>query len=376
MGKKRSGSILIIFSATFIGIVMLLFILIMEGGCVTKTNKKGDDIKNISFAHDGKKILFSRKNDESPDRIHVYDLETGELSVYQQPSGELWTNARYSNDGKKIVFVIIPKKDKALDLANMQIAVMDTDGRNIRRITNSPGTRIYPSFSHSGEKIIFARADRIRESGKTLAADYDVFEVDVKTGKETRLTWFKFFLISPPYYFPDDKTFIFAAESPFSFPGIPDSDRDAIKRKREELKSKYIENNIYVMHGGEQTLEPYIVYGDMTRQYGEGAKKPLITSDGSRIFFLAQAYKPDGSGDWDQYFEYSPDGRHRRITNLKAIMSIGSAAVSSDGKLLGIVYEGRENYPASGKRRIIIYNVKDGTSREISLPAQPSRIIN
>ena len=82
--------------------------------------------------------------------------------------------------------------DKA-DPANWQIAIMDPDGKNVKKITNTPGLKIYPSFSHSGRKIIFARADVIRESGHTPAADYDVYEVDVETGRETRLTQFRFF---------------------------------------------------------------------------------------------------------------------------------------------------------------------------------------
>ena len=48
-----------------------------------------------------------------------------------------------------------------------------------------------------------------RRGGRTPVADYDVYEVDVETGRETRLTQFKFYQISNPYYFPDDKTFIF-----------------------------------------------------------------------------------------------------------------------------------------------------------------------
>ena len=51
--------------------------------------------------------------------------------------------------------------------------------------------------------------------------DFDVYEVDVETGRETRLTQFKFFRMSKPCYFPDDKKFIVWAEAPMAYPESP-----------------------------------------------------------------------------------------------------------------------------------------------------------
>ena len=130
-------------------------------------------------------------------------------------------SSRFSFDGKYIVFIIIPYNKHQEDIADTQIAIMDTDGKNVRKITNTTGFKLYPSFSHSGRKIIFARADKIREKGgRTPVADYDVYEVDVETGRETRLTQFKFYQISNPYYFPDDKTFIFGGDTPLFLYGM------------------------------------------------------------------------------------------------------------------------------------------------------------
>jgi Tol biopolymer transport system component len=367
-------------TALFISAVILLSVFTIVGKCSASETK--DDIKHLSFSHDGKKILFARKNDATPSRIHVYDLETGELSVYQQPDSELWTQARYSNDGKKIVFVIIPKIDKSLDLANMQIAIMDPDGKNVKKITSSPGTRIYPSFSHSGKKIIFARASDLRESGKTPAAGYDVYELDIKTGEEIRLTHFRFFEMSPPYYFPDDKAFVFSAYGPPTrFPGIPDKDYKTIQKKQKEHESKWGRNeNVYVMQKGQQDLSKLqINLEDYKHRLTDYERSPIITANGC-IFFMTQAYKPDGSGDWEQCFEYSKDGKHRRITNIKA-KTIWSVAVSPDEELLGFVYTKKgdtlfQHYFSPDIRRIVIYKVKDGTNREIILPDKPTKIIN
>ena len=350
-------------------------------GCATMDNGKYDYIINVSFSPDGKKILFNRRNDDRIFMIHVYDLESGELIAYQSPVGEEWSFARYSFDGKHIVFTIIPYNKHQEDIADTQIAVMDTDGKNVRKITNTTGFKLYPSFSHSGRKIIFARADKIREKGgRTPVADYDVYEVDVETGRETRLTQFKFYQISNPYYFPDDKTFIFWGDTPFSYTGTFTGILPAATEKMcKELKSKYQNNSIYVMQGSEKELKPYLVMSDYGKKFKlydksyEYSRLPSLSTDGAVLVFAAQGYKPDGSGDWEQIFQYSSDGNHRRITHLNA-KPIWDVSVSSKGDLIAVIH----NDASSQKiNNIVIYRVSDGTIyKEITLPEKPSRVIN
>ncbi len=362
----------------FITIVTVLVSTPM-GGCANmdKDKEKTDAIRCIRFSPDGRKILFDRRNAGRPSMIHMYDLETGELSAYQAPVGERWGQARYSFDGKRIVLIAMPLIGGKDDPAHWQIAVMDPDGKNMKKITNTTGLKIYPSFSHSGRKIIFARADVIRTSGRTPAADYDVYEVDVETGRETRLTHFKFFEMSEPYYYPDDKTFVFWGESPFAYPAIPNSDRNpaVMKKINQELRSKYQYNSIYVMQANEKELKPYLVMPEYLKQFKhyfanfEASRRPSLSADGSVLVFESTGYKPDGSAMGHQLYQYSADGNHRQITHYP-LNTIWAQAVSHNGELLAVVHgEQRKN-------TIVIYQVKDGTSREITLPDQPSRIIN
>jgi hypothetical protein len=55
-------------------------------------------------------------------------------------------------------------------------------------------------------------------------AGFDIYEVDIRTGEETRLTWLNIFsLLSPPLEFPDGETFVFSA---YGIQGLPhDLDR-------------------------------------------------------------------------------------------------------------------------------------------------------
>ena len=371
--KNTSIDMRLYFSC-FVLAMLLLTTLI---GCANMDKGTPDVIRCVSFSPDSKKIIFDRRNGGKASMIHVYDLDTGELAAYQSPVGERWGQAKYSFDGKHIVFIAMPLIGGKDDPTHWQVAVMDHDGKNIKKITNTTGLKIYPSFSHDGRKIIFARADVIRKSGGTPAADYDVYEVDVETGRETRLTYFKFFEMSEPYYFPDDKTFVFWGDPPRAYPAIPGSDRnhEVMDKVRKDLQSKYQYNSIYVMQANEKELKPYLVMPDYQKKFkgyvtgSEDSRRPSLSADGTVIVFESIGYKPDGSAAGWQLYQYSADGNHRQITHLPLTL-IPSQAVSSNGVLLAVVYgEQRRN-------KIVIYQVKDGTSREITLPDQPPRIIN
>jgi Tol biopolymer transport system component len=265
-----------------------------------------------------------------------------------------------------IVFVIYPLVNGRLDMAGMQIAVMDPDGKNLKKVTDRPGVKIFPSFSHSGRKIIYAGADTIRESGGTRAADFDAYEVDLESGRETRLTRFRFFQTSPPFYLPDDEQFIFAGEFPRACPRHPYCNYEAMMKAREEYNAKYQQNNIFLMHRGEDVLRPYL-------KFYSYSGKPMLSADGKRLFFLGRENTETGRGFWYQFYIYSPDGKHRRITNMTTATYVSCGAVSPAGDRLAAVYDME---PEREKNRVVIYDVESGSNQEIALPDQPSGIIN
>lgn len=167
---------------------LLMFFTLADEGCTSNKMHKRDNITSISFSPDGKKMLFNRHKDDVPGMIHVYNLETGELSAYDSGAGELWSSARYSNDGKKIVFISIPYNPDGftLNIKGAQIAIMGPDGKNVKKITSSPGYKRAPSFSYSGKKIIFVRSEVTWQKGsRANAGRDDVYEFDMVTGRET-----------------------------------------------------------------------------------------------------------------------------------------------------------------------------------------------
>jgi len=285
-----------------------------------------DTISNLSFNHDGKKVVFDRcRNDGC--QIQVYDLETGELAAYQSPKGERWTMGKYSYDGKQIAFSVIPIEPNGdLDLGGMQIAVMNADGKGYKKVTTGSGAKLYPILSHSGTKVLYARAAFIRKKGRTPASQYDAWEADLATDTQTQLTFFKYYYMSNLTYFPDDERFIYFGEMPTAFPSL-DMTKINAKDNQEMIKQEQMKKNIGVSgviamkKGDTLPLENYNFDAKFF------AKKPLLNKDGSKLIV-----EKDISGG--KFFLYSPDGNHRLVGSGG---SVDSAAISPDGGVLALI---------------------------------------
>jgi Tol biopolymer transport system component len=314
--------VVLCFLTTFI----LIALMTTTGGCMSRNSNDKDSISNLSFNHDGKKVVFDRCRNEGC-QIQVYDLETGELAAYQAPENERWTMGKYSYDGKRITFSVIPHKPQGgLDLGQMQIAVMDADGKNYKKVTTGPGAKLYPTFSHNRKKILYACAARIRESGGTPASNYDAWEVELTTGKQTQLTFYKYFYMGNLTYFPDDERFIFYGDRPSVYEGMrayPDEEAFIAKMRELNRQGKNI-GGVVVMKGKELVVpNPYNKYPPETF-----AKKPLLSKDGSVMIYE----KSHG-----RFYLYSPDGNHRLAVDAGPS---DSAAISPDAELFAMIAVG------------------------------------
>ncbi len=139
--------------------------------------------KDPSFSPDGRKIVFLRKDSEQGDySIYIRDLVSGNET-------ELLENLYYpslpsfSPDGNKILFYLAHFKiyQMNIDGSNLTflengntpsfspdgskiiltrygyVYVMDADGNNLHKLTNSSKMDSYPAYSPDGQKIIFNR---------------------------------------------------------------------------------------------------------------------------------------------------------------------------------------------------------------------------
>ena len=230
---------------------------------------------------------------------------------------------------------------------------MDADGKNYKKVTTGPGAKLYPTFSHNGKKILYACAARIREKGKTPAADYDAWEVDLTTGKQTQLTFFEYFYIGNLTYFPDDERFIYYGELPDAFPGERYGYKGSFQKNMFQLarEGKNI-HGLVVMKGQELIPNPYVFPAKTFPQ------KPLLSRDGSMMI-----YEKDLSAG--KFFLYSPDGNHRLVGSGG---SVDAAAISPDGGLLAMI---------TVNLSINVFTVQDGKPQKIFyVPYATKAIVN
>lgn len=128
-----------------------------------------------NFSPDDKKIVYV-----SGFSIKIMDLKTRKITNLDQPEGIIIKREKpvnqyypsFSPDGKEILFQAGFQKRK--------IYLMDTDGKNLRGLSQIKDEDYFPSFSPDGQKIIFV-------SGRTGDEEFYLMDKDGKN--QTQLTF-------------------------------------------------------------------------------------------------------------------------------------------------------------------------------------------
>ncbi len=110
-----------------------------------------------AWSPDGKKVAFG-SNREGHFEIYVMDLDGSRLQRLTYTARENSGNPAWSPDGKRIAF------DSSWDHPGFptkweegtEIYVMDSDGRNVQRLSNTTGVaNLGPVWSPDGKRIVF-----------------------------------------------------------------------------------------------------------------------------------------------------------------------------------------------------------------------------
>lgn len=118
----------------------------------------------------------------------------------------------YSADGKYIVFCSTRSGEK-----NRELYIMDSDGKNVRKLTDAPGCyNGGPFFSPDGKRVIF-RSDRKKEDHLQL------YVIDADGKNERALTDDANWVQWGPYWYKDSKHIVYAAAD-HGVPGRPNYD--------------------------------------------------------------------------------------------------------------------------------------------------------
>lgn len=113
-----------------------------------------DGYPNLS--PDGTKLVFH--SNRLGNAIWIANPDGSDARVLFDPAGigEDPGTPKWSPDGNRITFAMRPAG--ARDANESDIYVMDRDGRNVRRLTNTPGDDSHPQWAADGRRIFFNSA--------------------------------------------------------------------------------------------------------------------------------------------------------------------------------------------------------------------------
>ncbi len=219
-----------------------IFTMDLAGGRARRVSPGVGKTTCAFFRPDGKKIIFASSHLDPEAKEHYgeeyklrdEDRKAGRRRTYKwdfdplmdifeaDPDGsrlKRLTDAKgydaegsYSPDGKHIVFC-----SNRSGAENLELYVMDADGKNVRQLTHAPGCyNGGPFFSPDGTKVIF-RSDRKKKDHLQLY----VIDADGKNERALTddLTWVQW----GPYWYKDGKHVAYAAAD-HNVPGRPNYD--------------------------------------------------------------------------------------------------------------------------------------------------------
>lgn len=170
-----------------------LYILELDGESDARLVLKGDDDHpELSgtpvWSAEGDSIVISAdRRQHQGSTLWKVDVSTGTLSPITAASTEApWTSDRsptLSPDGKTIAFASNRHGSSSDDATDYDVYSIRTDGTQLIRLTDDPGTIDTPAYSVDGSRLYFA-------STRTRTADYEweIFVMAASGGEQRRLT--------------------------------------------------------------------------------------------------------------------------------------------------------------------------------------------
>lgn len=146
------------------------------------TDAKGYNAEG-SYSPDGKQIVFC-SNRSGEENLELYIMDADGSNVRQLTHAPKCYNGGpfFSPDGKKVIFRSDRKKKD-----HLQLYVINADGTGERALTDDLNwVHWAPYWYKDSRHIIYTAADH---SDPTRRPNYDLYWMDIDTGKKTRITF-------------------------------------------------------------------------------------------------------------------------------------------------------------------------------------------
>lgn len=147
----------------------------------------------FAVSPDGRQLVFT--TNKLSHGLRLIDLKTGNIKTLPVDNGRNFGFPSWSPDGKWIVLVSAEVIDGHYSLNNMEIVLLEVGSWQRRTIAAGDGVKNSPFFSVDGNAVLYFKGQK-RESGKTPAARYELYSIDLASGREIQLTNEEFYQAS------------------------------------------------------------------------------------------------------------------------------------------------------------------------------------
>src|SRR5262245_1998955 len=158
---------------------------------IFEINPDGSDLKRLtdapgydaecSYSPDGKQIVFCSNRDGNLE-LYIMDADGKNIRKLTNAPGCYNGGTFFSPDGKRVIFRSDRKQKHS-----QQLYVINADGTRERALTDAlNGVFWGPYWYKDNQHLVYAGADH---SNPEVRPNYDIWWMDVDTGKKTRITY-------------------------------------------------------------------------------------------------------------------------------------------------------------------------------------------
>jgi TolB protein len=302
----------------------------------------GGENAEAYFSFDGKQLIFQSKRDgRGCDQIYRMNIDGSNVKMISNGEGRT-TCSYFFKGGKKVLYASThgggrecppnPDFSKGYVWAiypDYEIYTATPDGKDIKKLTNSPGYDAEATVSPNGKKIIFTS---MRDG------DLELYSMDTN-GKNVRRLTNEVGYDGGAFYSPDSKMIVYRGSHP--------SDSKLVERDKELLKQHLIVPT---------TFEIWVMNADgsnkrQVTKLNAASFAPFFTPDGKKIIFCTNYFATDPRKRNFDLALINIDGTGlERVTHNESFD--GFPMFSPDGKKL--VFASNRNAATQGDTNVFI----------------------
>lgn len=381
---ERRYSDVLILCCFFIGTVLAV------SGCMSRPPEKPRDlsyfssVSDVSISADGKQVLFTGCGHKDYERctLYRYDRDSNKLYRYIYPKEqEIVRKGRYSRTSSKIAIVTLgigPDGKHLYD--NVQIGMMNEDGAGLRILTSGDGVKVGPAFSPDNRYIAYFKGEERTPPRRQVAHWYDLYLLEVATGKQKQLTNVQFYEVHPLYFMPNGKNIVFGAYGPMLTHNPnkthPDA-KDIVEHYRIQHKNNTIHQ--YPVDGSKADALPEPMFPCGVEE-SSSCRKPMVAGNGD-IWFWGGANK-DCAAKYCAFRRIQNGKLEPTLTNLtrglrkyeerpKQILAERDSDIRADGSEIFTRWVDQETHESF----LVAIDTKSGDYQKVFVPATAENIM-